>query len=99
MYWHLLGQKNKDDSFEYSDDGRSDVHVISDNHGSNTSNSDLFFNSPLDGISFSINNAHSHTFFVDSFFDLGEGSSNFSLSTVKKVSVGEGEGFIKVRIP
>ena len=98
MYWHLLGQKKGSDSFEYSDDGRGDGDIGSNHYVCNSIDSDLCGNSLLSGRFFSLNKTQGHTFFVDSYFDLGAVSSDFSLSTINGVPLGEREGCIKVRI-
>lgn len=52
--------------------------------------------SVLNGKNFSFDKTMSHTFFVDSFVSL----SDFDLSIfgVEEIDIGEGKGFIKVRI-
>lgn len=52
--------------------------------------------SVLNGKNFSFDKTMSHTFFVDSFVSL----SDFDLSIfgIEEIDIGEGKGFIKVRI-
>ena len=72
--------------------------ISNDADGHHRANPNSYSYSILSGRFFSLDKTKGHTFFVDSCFDLREVSSDFSLSTIKGVPLGEREGCIKVRI-